>query len=69
MRERAFESEPAALLAGLLTHLSNYLDSGCPRAASLAQMLLQRLDDSDIDQELAASCARLENAIAHSHRH
>jgi hypothetical protein len=68
MRERGFESERAALLAGLLTHLSHYLESGCPRAASLAQMLLQRLDDSDIDQELSASCARLEDTIAHSHR-
>lgn len=46
-------ASPARIVAGALAHLSTHLDSGCPRAARLAALLLGRLaDDVDADGEL-----------------
>jgi hypothetical protein len=56
--------EQSRLLAGLITHVSLYLDTGCPRAARRARMLLRRLDASDMDQELMTSCEKLDRAIS-----
>lgn len=52
-----------ALLAGALDHLSRYLQTGCPRAAELAHLLLDRLNDGSLDQELALSCAHLDETL------
>ncbi|HRD35363.1 MAG TPA: hypothetical protein PLR02_14050 [Rhodocyclaceae bacterium] len=52
-----------ALLAGALDHLSRYLQTGCPRAAELAHLLLDRLNDGSLDQELATSCAHLDETL------
>lgn len=58
------DAEQIKLLAGAIAHLSSWLDTGCPRAAHLARLLLRRLDGSQLDQELAASCERLDQAIS-----
>lgn len=58
------DAEQMKLLAGAIAHLSSYLDTGCPRAAHLARLLLHRLDGSQLDQELAASCEQLDQAIS-----
>lgn len=56
-------SAEASLFAGLLSHLARYLDTGCPRAAHEAGVLLRELDTRPIDQELIRSCEQLEQAI------
>ena len=58
--------EQNRLLAGVLTHLSRYLGSGCPRAAHQAGLLLRCLDDSAMDQELMISCEQLDLALSNS---
>jgi hypothetical protein len=58
--------EQTRLLAGVLMHVSRYLDTGCPRAAHQAGLLLRCLDGSALDQELMLSCEQLDQAISHS---
>lgn len=55
--------ETDTLLAGALDHLSRYLQTGCPRAAELAHLLLDRVNDGSLDQELALSCAHLDETL------
>lgn len=57
--------EQTRLLAGVLMHVSRYLDTGCPRAAHQAGLLLRCLDASALDQELMTSCEQLDQAISH----
>ncbi|MER2551681.1 MAG: hypothetical protein ABTQ28_00255 [Thauera sp.] len=56
--------EQSRLLAGVIAHVSLYLDAGCPRAARRARMLLHRLDASDMDQALMTSCEELDRAMS-----
>ena len=37
-------TEQLRLISGLISHVARYLDSGCPRAAHEAGMLLRELD-------------------------
>ncbi|MCV2217326.1 hypothetical protein [Thauera sp. Sel9] len=57
--------EQTRLLAGVLTHVSRYLDTGCPRAAHQAGLLLRCLDASTMDEDLMTSCEQLDQAISH----
>lgn len=57
-------SAEVLLFAGLLSHVARYLDTGCPRAAHEAGLLLRELDARPIDQELIRSCEQLEQAIS-----
>ena len=52
------------LLAGVLIHVSRYLESGCQRAAHQAGLLLSRLDDYAMDEDLVSSCERLDLALS-----
>ena len=52
------------LLAGVLIHVSRYLESGCQRAAHQAGLLLSRLDDDAMDEDLVSSCERLDLALS-----
>lgn len=36
------EQAPARMVAGALAHLATHMSTGCPRAALLAAMLLER---------------------------
>jgi len=59
-------SEQTRLLAGVLAHVTRYLDTGCSRAAHQAGMLLRCIDASTMDQELMTSCEQLDQALAES---
>ena len=55
---------PAHLVAGALAHLAAHLDSGCPRAARLAALLLDRLAaDGDADRQLRHHAADLAETL------
>jgi hypothetical protein len=56
------------LLAGVIAQISLYLDTGCPRAARRAGLLLRCLDDDAIDQELMTSCEELDRVISQARR-
>jgi len=58
--------EQTRLLAGVLMHVSRYLDTGCSRAAHQAGLLLRCLDGDVMDQELMLSCEQLDQAISHA---
>jgi hypothetical protein len=46
-------ARPACLVAGALAHLATHLGSGCPRAAYLATLLLDKLaNDPEVDAHL-----------------
>ncbi|MDK9703273.1 MAG: hypothetical protein OEL20_09035 [Sulfuritalea sp.] len=51
--EYASEQPPARMVAGALAHLATHMSTGCPRAAMLAAMLLERVaTDPDADSHL-----------------
>lgn len=55
---------PAHIVAGALAHLSAHLDSGCPRAARLAALLLDHVAaDHDADAELRHHAADLAETL------
>jgi hypothetical protein len=57
-------AEQTRLLAGVIAYVSQYLDTGCSRAARRAGLLLRHLDASAMDQELMTSCEALDRAIS-----
>lgn len=48
------EQPPARMVAGALAHLARHMETGCPRAAFLAAMLLERVAN---DAEAVAAVA------------
>ena len=56
-----FHSEsPARMVAGALAHLATHMSTGCPRAAMLAAMLLERVaTDPDADSHLRSHAREL----------
>ncbi|MBI4989159.1 MAG: hypothetical protein HZC23_10095 [Rhodocyclales bacterium] len=47
------EPAPARLVAGALAHLARHMTTGCPRAAQLAALLLERVAaDAEADPHL-----------------
>jgi hypothetical protein len=56
--------EQTRLLAGVIAHVSRYLDTGCPRAAHQAALLLRCLDGGALDPELMTSCEELDRVIS-----
>jgi hypothetical protein len=62
MEENALHDEPppARLVAGALAHLARHMTTGCPRAAELASLLLERVAaDADADPHLRAHACEL----------
>ncbi|PWB39383.1 MAG: hypothetical protein C3F19_16120 [Rhodocyclales bacterium] len=62
MEENALQDEPppARLVAGALAHLARHMTTGCPRAAELAALLLERVvADADADPHLRAHAREL----------
>ncbi len=54
------EQPPARLVAGALAHLARHMTTGCPRAAELAALLLERVAaDADADPHLRAHAREL----------
>lgn len=55
MEENALQDEqpPARMVAGALAHLARHMTTGCPRAAELTALLLERVAaDTDADPHL-----------------
>jgi hypothetical protein len=53
LTDYANEQTPARTVAGALAHLAVHMETGCPRAAWLAAMLLERVAaDPDADSHL-----------------
>ncbi len=55
MEENTLQDEqpPARLVAGALAHLARHMTTGCPRAAELAALLLDRIaGDAEADPHL-----------------
>ena len=51
--EYASDQTPARTVAGVFAHLATHMSTGCPRAAWLAAMLLERVAaDPDADSHL-----------------
>lgn len=47
------EQAPARMVAGALAHLAQHMETGCPRAAYLAAMLLEKVaNDEEADDHL-----------------
>jgi hypothetical protein len=58
--EFATEQPPARMVAGALAHLATHMSTGCPRAAMLAAMLLERVaTDPDADGHLRSHAREL----------
>jgi hypothetical protein len=53
MNDFPHDNPPARLVAGALAHLARHMTTGCPRAAELAALLLERVaEDADADPHL-----------------
>ncbi len=51
---------PARMVAGALAHLARHMETGCPRAAYLAAMLLEQVaNDGEADGHLRAHAREL----------
>ncbi len=58
------EHPPARLVAGALAHLARHMTTGCPRAAELAALLLERVaEDADADPHLREHARELVDII------
>lgn len=53
MDEPVTHQSPARMVAGALAHLATHMETGCPRAAYLASMLLEQIaNDGEADDHL-----------------
>ena len=53
MNDFPHDNPPARLVAGALAHLARHMTTGCPRAAELAALLLERVAaDAEADPHL-----------------
>lgn len=60
MIEPTASQPPARMVAGALAHLAKHMETGCPRAAHLAAMLLARIaTDEEADAHLRAHAREL----------
>ena len=60
MNDTDHEQPPARMAAGALAHLAKHMETGCPRSARLAVMLLDQVaDDSEADAHLRAHARQL----------
>lgn len=54
------EQPPARMVAGALAHLARHMETGCPRAAYLAAMLLEKVaSDPEADAHLRRHACEL----------
>lgn len=66
MEDNALQDEqpPARMVAGALAHLARHMTTGCPRAAELAALLLERVaEDADADPHLREHARELVDII------
>jgi len=60
MNDANLEQPPARMVAGALAHLARHMETGCPRAAYLAAMLLDQVaNDTEADDHLRTHAREL----------
>jgi len=58
------EQPPARMVAGALAHLARHMETGCPRSARLAALLLERVaSDPEADEHLRRHARDLVNIL------
>lgn len=61
---------PARMVAGALAHLAQHMETGCPRSAYLAAMLLGRVAaDAEADPHLRAHAGQLVDILERDGEH
>lgn len=61
---------PARMVAGALAHLAKHMETGCPRSAHLAAMLLEQVaNDQDADEHLRAHARELVEILERDEAH
>ena len=64
------EQPPARMVAGALAHLAKHMETGCPRSAYLAAMLLARVAaDREADAHLRAHARQLVDVLERDGEH
>lgn len=64
------EQPPARMVAGALAHLAKHMETGCPRSAYLAALLLRRLAaDGEADAHLRAHARELVSILDRDGEH
>lgn len=64
------EQPPARMVAGALAHLARHMESGCPRSAYLAAMLLERIaSDPEADGHLRRHARELVDILENEDEH
>lgn len=64
------EQAPARMVAGALAHLAMHMETGCPRSARLATMLLTRVaSDPEADEHLRHHAWELVEILERDERH
>lgn len=57
-------ASPSSLIAGALAHLARHMETGCPRASSLAILLLEKVaSDAKADAHLRRHARELVNVL------
>ena len=70
MIEPTSAQPPARMVAGALAHLAKHMETGCPRSAWLAAMLLENLaNDGDADAHLRAHARELVDILERDREH
>lgn len=64
------EQPPARMVAGALAHLARHMETGCPRSAHLAAMLLERVaSDPEADGHLRRHAQELVDILENEDEH
>lgn len=64
------QQPPARMVAGALAHLAKHMETGCPRSAYLAAMLLENLaNDDEADAHLRAHARELVDILERDREH
>lgn len=64
------EQPPARMVAGALAHLARHMETGCPRSAHLAAMLLERVaNDHEADDHLRRHARELVEILERDGEH
>jgi hypothetical protein len=70
MTDMQTEQPPARMVAGALAHLARHMETGCPRSAVLAAMLLERVaNDAEADAHLRRHARELVDILGRDEEH
>lgn len=65
IHNESLAADQLAMFVGTLTHLSSYLQTGCPHALHRVCLLLSRLDaEPEFDPQVLSSAEALEEFVA-----